>query len=133
LTGTTDFNLISSRAAASLSPTSGSSPSSPSPDRLAFDLFVDRILDYIGSYYLKLDGRVDALVFAGGIGEHSKELRRVVVERLACLGFVGVSRGGGEDDDDGVVVDIGDGTPQDGKRIYVCRTDEQVRMDAVFF
>jgi acetate kinase len=44
-------------------------------------------LDYVGSYHLKLDAQVDALVFAGGIGEHSVQLRNVLGEKIRCLGY----------------------------------------------
>lgn len=121
LTGTTDFRLITERAQLS-------SPSSDSPDRLAFDLFVDRILNYVGSYYLKLGGAVDALVFAGMIGEKSKELREAVARHVVCLGFVELDQGKnvGVDGVEGTVVDVGVQGDQKQKRLLVCRTDEQV-------
>ena len=52
---------------------------------LAIKLFVRRIVEYIGGYNLLLDG-ADAIVFTGGIGEHSEELRELVVEKLSSLG-----------------------------------------------
>ncbi len=52
---------------------------------LAFDIFVDRIVKYIGSYALSM-GRVDAIVFSGGIGEHSSAIREAVSKRIAALG-----------------------------------------------
>ena len=52
---------------------------------LAFDLFVRRIRKYIGSYAVLLD-RVDAIVFTGGIGEHSASVRRAVSKGLYILG-----------------------------------------------
>ena len=91
----------------------------------AFHLFLDRILEFLGGYYVKLEGKVDALVFAGGIGERSIELREAVIEKAKCLGFdldVDVNRR--VDNDDEVVVDIG--KSGDGRRVLVCRTDEQV-------
>ncbi|EIN09754.1 hypothetical protein PUNSTDRAFT_133522 [Punctularia strigosozonata HHB-11173 SS5] len=54
---------------------------------LAFDLFMDHILGYVGAYFVALQGNFDALVFAGGIGEKSVELRERVAERVRCLGF----------------------------------------------
>lgn len=52
--------------------------------KLAFEVFVDRIIGYLGSYAFKLAsyGGVDALVFSGGIGEASPELRCALAERL---------------------------------------------------
>ncbi|KAI9886486.1 MAG: hypothetical protein M1823_001736 [Watsoniomyces obsoletus] len=87
LTGTTDFGAIAS--AATSSPSNPSDPSSdfPRKAKLAYDLFVDRIAGYIGSYFVSLNGEVDALVFAGGIGEKSTALRKSVVEKVRCLGF----------------------------------------------
>lgn len=38
-------------------------------------------------YYVKLLGNVDALVFAGGIGEKGGQLRQAVIDKVACLGF----------------------------------------------
>ncbi|CAG8433024.1 6321_t:CDS:2 [Ambispora gerdemannii] len=54
--------------------------------KLAFDLFVDRILHFIGAYYVTLEGKVTGLLFTGGIGEHCWEIRETVCERLKCLG-----------------------------------------------
>ena len=53
--------------------------------RLAIDVFVTGIVHYIGAFYLDL-GRLDALVFTAGIGEHSPDIRRMVSERLKPLG-----------------------------------------------
>ncbi|EJF64671.1 acetate and butyrate kinase [Dichomitus squalens LYAD-421 SS1] len=95
--------------------------------RTAFDLFVDRILGFLGGYYLKLGGKVDALVFAGGIGERSVELREAVLDKAACLGFeLDPEANGKVDGDESVVVDVGKG--KEGKRVLVCRTDEQLEM-----
>ena len=52
---------------------------------LAFDLQYKRICDYIGSYYVLMEG-VDAIVFTAGIGENSDYCREHVCERLKVLG-----------------------------------------------
>ncbi len=52
---------------------------------LAFDVAVHRIVKYVGAYAVVL-GRVDALVFTGGIGENSPVLRAGVIDRLGILG-----------------------------------------------
>lgn len=54
--------------------------------QLAMTLFADRIRGAIGSLTVTLGG-IDALVFTGGIGEHSPELRRRVLAGLDCLGL----------------------------------------------
>ena len=51
-----------------------------------FDLVVDRVMNYVGAYWTKLEGEVDALVFAGGIGEKSPQLRARITEKCRCLG-----------------------------------------------
>ena len=53
---------------------------------LAFDMFVDRLSHYIASFTASLGG-LDTLVFTGGIGEHSSEVRQAAVENLAYLGL----------------------------------------------
>ena len=52
----------------------------------AFNLYVKRICDYIGAYYIYLGG-VDALVFTAGIGENSTPVRKAIVDRLGVLGI----------------------------------------------
>ncbi len=52
---------------------------------LAFDVAAYRLRKYIGGYAVVL-GRVDAIVFTGGIGEHSPELRGEVLGGLGLLG-----------------------------------------------
>jgi len=115
LTGTTDFGVVSERAA----------KGGDEMAKLAFDTFVDRLVGFVGAYYVKLGGRVDALVFAGGIGEHGVSLRRAVVERVECLGFQ-LEEGANAKPGDGLVVDIGKSS--DGHRVLVCQTDEQTEM-----
>ncbi|MBO5721808.1 MAG: acetate/propionate family kinase, partial [Lentisphaeria bacterium] len=53
---------------------------------LAVKMFVRRIVKYIGAYYVLLDGKLDALVFTGGIGEFSVEIRERVLKAVRCLG-----------------------------------------------
>ncbi|RLA74422.1 MAG: acetate kinase [Epsilonproteobacteria bacterium] len=47
--------------------------------KLALDMMIRRIQKYIGSY-MALLGRVDAIVFSGGIGENSPYIREKVLE-----------------------------------------------------
>lgn len=55
--------------------------------RLALDMFCYRIRKYIGAYYAAL-GRVDAIVFSGGIGEHDPVVRAQSCAGLEALGVV---------------------------------------------
>ncbi|UZJ52890.1 hypothetical protein CBS101457_002210 [Exobasidium rhododendri] len=52
--------------------------------QLAFDIFIDRIIGFVGTYAFKLasQGGVEALVFSGGIGEASPDLRNALAEKL---------------------------------------------------
>lgn len=96
--------------------------------KLAFDLFVDRISGFIGSYYVTLHGQVDALVFAGGIGEKSARLRQAVVDNVSCLGFgIDTNANGGKLE--GVVDDISEAEAR--HKVLVCKTDEQFEMARV--
>ncbi len=54
--------------------------------KLAFDVYVHRLISYIGSYMAVL-GTVDALTFTAGVGENSPQVRAAVLERLEPLGF----------------------------------------------
>lgn len=54
--------------------------------KLAIDVLRHRSLKYIGAYAIEL-GRVDAIVFTGGIGENDIAFRGSVVERLTALGI----------------------------------------------
>lgn len=111
LTGTTNFGEIAS--------------SDKPSHQLAFDLFVDRICGFVGSYYVTLRGQVDAIVFAGGIGERSDRLRAAVIDQCKCLGFeIDEAANGAR-----LTATVSDITGKDsGHRVLVCRTDEQLEM-----
>ncbi|MDD3608390.1 MAG: acetate kinase [Halothiobacillaceae bacterium] len=53
---------------------------------LALDVFAYRARKYIGAYTAAL-GRVDALVFTAGIGEHASPVREAILEGLSGLGY----------------------------------------------
>jgi acetate kinase len=53
---------------------------------LALDVFAVSIRKTIGAYMALLGG-VDFLVFTGGIGEHSDQIRAAATEGLECLGL----------------------------------------------
>lgn len=55
--------------------------------QLAEALFVYRVKKYIGAYFAVL-GRVDAIVFTGGIGEHSPRIREQVCAGLGVFGIL---------------------------------------------
>ena len=53
---------------------------------LAIDLFVRRVKHYVGAYLAELGG-AEAIVFSGGIGENSPEVRRRICDGLGWLGI----------------------------------------------
>lgn len=52
---------------------------------LADKMYINTIVKYIASYYVKLKGNVDALVFTAGLGENAREFRSLIVEKLHAL------------------------------------------------
>ena len=54
--------------------------------RLAIEIFCLRVKKYIGAYLARLNG-AEALVFTGGIGENSAEVRSRICEGLDFLGI----------------------------------------------
>lgn len=53
--------------------------------KLALDMFVQRVKKYIGAYMAEL-GHVDAICFAGGIGENSASMRADILAGLENFG-----------------------------------------------
>ncbi len=53
--------------------------------RLAVEIFCYRARKYIGAYLAAMNG-ADAIVFTGGIGENSPEIRAMICEGLSWLG-----------------------------------------------
>lgn len=53
----------------------------------AMDIYCYRLAKYIASYTASLDGRLDAVVFTGGIGENAAPIRELTLNRLSLLGF----------------------------------------------
>ncbi|MDP3743331.1 MAG: acetate kinase [Methylotenera sp.] len=60
--------------------------SSSKAAKFAVEYFARQVRAAIGSYAAK-SGGIDALVFTGGIGEHSAQVRTLICEPLAFMGF----------------------------------------------
>lgn len=54
---------------------------------LARSLYVERVRKYLGAFLVKLNGKLDALVFTAGVGENDKEFRELVTANLDTLGI----------------------------------------------
>ncbi len=74
LTGDNDFRAVVERAEAG-----------DAACLLALDVVTHRLVKYVGAYAAAM-GRLDAVAFTGGIGEHSGELRARVLRGLGIFG-----------------------------------------------
>ena len=54
--------------------------------RLAQDMYVRRIINYISMYYVEMGG-ADAICFTAGVGENSIATRKQIVDGLSALGI----------------------------------------------
>jgi acetate kinase len=90
--------------------------------RLAIEIFCYRVRKYVGAYLAALGG-ADAVIFAGGIGENSPEVRERICEGLSWFGLeldparnAGMTQGR-----EGLIT-------RDGSRLaaYVIPTDEEL-------
>jgi len=75
LAGTADMREVLTRADAG-----------DPPARLALDVYLHRLAGAIASMVASLGG-IDALIFTGGVGERSAEVRELTVARLGFLGL----------------------------------------------
>jgi acetate kinase len=87
---------------------------------LAFDLFVARLRDAVLTMAAAMNG-IDAILFTGGIGEHSSEVRAAVCGQL---GWIGV----GIDDrlNDEATPDCEISADRSTVRVFVIRTQEEL-------
>ncbi|MGW5560323.1 acetate/propionate family kinase [Micromonospora sp. NPDC003944] len=85
---------------------------------LAFDVYCRRITGYVGAYYALL-GRVDAITFTAGVGEHAAPVRAAALAGLSRLGIT-VDNARNDGDGDRLI-------SPDGAEVSVCviRTDEE--------
>merc|ERR1712032_696771 len=56
--------------------------------KLARNMYVQRVRKYVGTFLMKLDGAVDAIVFTAGVGENDKEFRELVLAGMQNLGVI---------------------------------------------
>ena len=87
--------------------------------RQAVELFCYRAIKYIGAYLTVLGGEAEALVFTGGIGENSPEIRDRICAGLRWLGLK-LDQGRNQRGEERISAD--------GLRLvaYAIRTDEEV-------
>ncbi len=86
----------------------------------ALDMFVHRLVSYIGAYHTVLGG-AQAVVFTGGIGENSALVRERVVGRLGALGCF-IDAAANEKVTDRAIIS----TPESTLTAVVVPTDEEL-------
>ncbi len=87
----------------------------------AFNLFVKRVCDFIGSYFILLGG-CDAIVFTAGIGENSEPARKAIVERLgSSLGIILDNEANKVMGEEKII-----STPESKVKVFVIPTDEEL-------
>lgn len=89
--------------------------------KLTFDVFLYRLLKYVGAYWFVLGGMVDALVFSGGIGENSPQLRLALCERLKPFGVL-IDYHKNEEGESII------NTEESKVKVLVLKTDEELQM-----
>jgi len=55
--------------------------------QLALDMFITRVRRYVGGFMAEL-GHIDAISFAGGIGENSDSMRKLILENMEEYGII---------------------------------------------
>ena len=94
--------------------------------KLANNMYVQRIVNYIAEYFVKLNGEVDAIVFTAGLGENAREFREEILNKLACLGIKidaeeNMKIASYKDKHEGII------SSEDSKvKVYVIPTDEEI-------
>ncbi len=90
---------------------------------LALDMFCYRVKKYIGAYHAVL-GRLDAIVFTGGIGENSGQVRSAVCAGLRHLGITV------DDRKNGAVAGKAAEVQEEGApvKVLVIRTNEELEI-----
>ncbi len=82
---------------------------------LAFEMFAYSIRKYVGAYIAAL-GRVDAIVFTAGIGEHDPYTREVVIQGL---------------EERGICLDAEKNRSATGQALAICTPDSPVKIFAI--
>jgi acetate kinase len=54
--------------------------------QLALDIYVNRIIRYVGAYIAEMGG-ADAIVFTAGVGENSIPVRKMITDKLSYFGI----------------------------------------------
>ncbi|BBG40951.1 acetate kinase [Mycoplasmopsis californica] len=87
----------------------------------AWDLYVQKIVDFIANYANKV-GKLDAIVFTAGVGENAPDLRRDVISKLKFANIqINSDKNYGKIADYELI-----STPESEIKVYVVRTNEEL-------
>ena len=89
---------------------------------LALDMFTYRVKKYIGAYMAAL-GKVDAIVFEGGIGEHNLDVVSEIVDGLEVFG-IKMDKTNIEDEQYEGIISM----PDSSAPMYVIATNEELEI-----
>ena len=89
--------------------------------KLAIDIQIYQIKKYIGSYIAAMNG-VDAIIFTGGIGENSKDLRQEVCSDMDFLGIKLSESLNDSLSDEDMEISLPDSTV----KVFVIHTNEEI-------
>ncbi|QES87605.1 acetate/propionate family kinase [Rhizosphaericola mali] len=84
----------------------------------AIHLFCYNLVKYIGSYAAILEG-INAIVFAGGIGENSPEIRKRICQKLS---YLGLSLDENKNNNNETIIS----TEHSVIKVFVIKTDEEI-------
>ena len=88
--------------------------------KITLEKYVKTIVNYISSYYVELEG-VDAICLTAGVGENAILVRKMIIDKLACLGIKL------DEEKNNVRGEIAEISSEDSKvKVYVIPTDEEL-------
>ena len=94
---------------------------------LAYRMFKNSIVKFIGEYYFELEGRVDAIVFTAGVLENNAILREDIILSLSSIMGIYLNKKINDDIGANGNLDMGIISREDSKiPVYVIPTNEEV-------
>ena len=93
---------------------------------LANDIYIQKIANFIAQYYMKLEGKVDAITLTAGTGENGIDFRKSLIDKLNCFGIyideeANSKIAGFKDVHEGIIT-----TPDSKIPVYVIPTNEEL-------
>ena len=94
---------------------------------LAYEMFKNSIVKFIGEYYFELDGRMDAIVFTAGVLENNSVIREDIINSLSNIMGIFLNKSVNDDIGANGNLDMGIISREDSKiPVYVIPTNEEL-------